>query len=304
MKIRILIALFLVIFSGVKAQEIKVFWTNDSIQIGEQTNLVMLLKKVPSNFKFDPTSGEISCGIKHKGEQLWKNEGVLEILSFKDTTYVQKGQTIWKGTYTLTAWDSASYQFPMIHFSSTDSSLQKQAAPLFVGFIKRKFDDSIDEVKVVAVDDSAWYNSVWWFIIPLLVVIVGLYFWNKQKRLQAKPKLSLKMRTNQAIAALKAKGYWKQDKTAKHYIEFSTILRRFLSERYGLYLMERTTYETVLLLKTQNIEPEIISVIQDLLNESDLIKFGKMNADEFTIISSMNRLEEVVIALSPLEVIE
>lgn len=57
------------------------------------------------------------------------------------------------------------------------------------------------------------------------------------------------MRTNQAIAALKAKGYWKQDKTAKHYIEFSTILRRFLSERYGLYLMERTTYETVLLLK-------------------------------------------------------
>lgn len=205
MKIKSLIALFLVIFSSVKAQEIKVFWTNDSIQIGEQTNLVMLLKKVPSNFKFDPISGEISCGIKHKGEQLWKNEGVLEILSFKDTTYVLKGQTIWKGTYTLTAWDSASYQFPMIHFSSTDSALQKQAAPLFVGFIKRKFDDSIDEVKVVAVDDSAWYNSVWWFIIPLLVVIVGLYFWNKQKTIASQTQAFFKNANQSSNRCFKSK---------------------------------------------------------------------------------------------------
>jgi hypothetical protein len=175
---------------------------------------------------------------------------------------------------------------------------------LYVGFVKRKIDDSIDEVKVIAVADNSWLRSFWWLLIPLMIVVVGLYFWNKQKRLQARPKLSLKVRTTKAISELKAKEYWKKDQIAKHYVEFSTILRHFLSERFSLNLMERTTHETILLLKTQNIEIEIIQQIEDLLNESDLIKFGKMNADEFTIVSSMNRLEEVVIALSPLEVIE
>lgn len=304
MRIFIVIAICLLSFSNGKAQEIQVFWSNDSIQIGEQTQLIMVLKGVPSQFKFDPKSGEIPCGIKHTGEKLWKKEGLLEILSFKDSNYTQNGVAFWKGTYTLTAWDSATYQFPIIHFSAWDSSLQKQAMPLHVGFVKRKIDDSIDEVKVVALEERTWLSSIWWFIVPLVLMVVGLYFWNKQKRLQAKPKLSLKLRTNQAITALRAKAYWKNNQTAKHYIEFSTILRRFLSERYGLYLMERTTHETILLLRTQNLEPEMITVIQDLLNESDLIKFGKMHADEFTVIASMNRLEEVVIALSPLEVIE
>jgi hypothetical protein len=116
--------------------------------------------------------------------------------------------------------------------------------------------------------------------------------------------LSLQERTRIGLEALRKQGYWKKGQINEHYIEFSFLLRSFLSARYELNLMERTTYETLLLLRTKNIPEPTIGRIRRLLQESDVVKFGMAIPDEESIILGMNYFEQLIVELSPLELIQ
>lgn len=287
------------------AQTKRVYWAEDSVRIGDKAKLTILVKHKPKQFDYNPISDVFICDVNHKGQILWKPGGELEIESFKDTTYTSKGITYWKGTYTLIAWDSARYRLPELWMSWKDSTFSFRAPNLYVGFVKKKVKDGIEEIPIEPENDYwRWIKKYWWAIVIVVIGIIIVILWNRRRTIKKSDELSLRERTLQAIQQLRKKEDWLHGKTKSHYVGFSAILKQYLSSRYELNLMERTTYETITLLKVKGLDRDMVRRIEVLLRESDMVKFAKTELNDMHIRSSLFRLEEIVTELSPLEIPE
>ncbi len=297
---------FLLLSGSAIAQPLTARWSTDNCMIGEQVVLTIQFRKAPKTLKYNSYSAEIPCELKMDSSKLTQN-GTLEIIGrFSDTTYKKKGEQIWEGRYTLTAWDTGVYIFPLILVDPGigDTIYNVQPKPLTVSFVKKKIGNELDEVPVIVETDFWWWlKDYWWIGIILLIGVLILWIRKRNKRRPAKL-LSLKDRTLIALEALRKQGYWKTGKITEHYMEFSFLLRSFLSARYSLNLMERTTYETVLLLRSSNVPEETLLRIRKLLQESDMVKFAMGIPDEENILLSMTYMEQLIIELSPLELVE
>lgn len=292
-------------FAAGFAQTKRVYWAEDSVRIGDKAKLTILVKHKPKQFDYNPISDVFICDVSHKGQMLWKPGGELEIESFKDTTYTSNGIRYWKGTYTLIAWDSARYRLPELWMTWKDSTFSFRAPNLYVGFVKKKVKDGIEEIPIEPENDYwRWIKKYWWAIVIVVIGIIIVILWNKRRTIKKSDELSLRERTLQAIQQLRKKEDWLHGKTKSHYVGFSAILKQYLSSRYELNLMERTTYETIALLKVKGLDREIVRRIEVLLRESDMVKFAKTELNDMHIRSSLFRLEEIVTELSPLEIPE
>ncbi len=292
-------------FAAGFAQTKRVYWAEDSVRIGDKAKLTILVKHKPKQFDYNPISDVFICDISHKGQMLWKPGGELEIESFKDTTYTSNGIRYWKGTYTLIAWDSAKYRLPELWMSWKDSTFSFRAPNLYVGFVKKKVKDGVEEIPIEPENDYwRWIKKYWWTIVIGVIGIVLAILWNKRRMIKKSDELSLRERTLQAIQQLRKREDWLHGKTKSHYVGFSAILKQYLSSRYELNLMERTTYETITLLKIKGLDRDMIRRIEVLLRESDMVKFAKTELNDMHIRSSLFRLEEIVTELSPLEIPE
>ena len=292
-------------FGAVFAQTKRVYWERDSVRIGDKAHLTILVKHKPKKFDYNPIQDVFICDVNHKGETLWKPGGELEIESFEDTTYTQKGIKYWKGVYTLIAWDSAKYRLPELWISWKDSTFSFRAPNLYVGFIKKKVKDGIEEIAIEPENDY-WvlFKKYWWVLLILAAGITSGILWNKRRKIKKSEELSLRDRTLMAINQLRKKEDWLHDKTKMHYVNFSAVLKMYLSSRYELNLMERTTFETISLLKLKGLDLNVVRRIEVLLREADMVKFAKTELNDLHIRSSLFRLEEIVTELSPLEIPE
>ena len=147
------------------AQTKHVFWGEDSVRIGDKARLTILVKDKPAKFDYNPISDIFICEVTHKGERLWKPGGELEIESFRDTSYTQNGIKYWKGVYTLIAWDSAKYRLPELWMTWKDSSFSFHAPNLYVGFVKKKVKEGIDEIPIEPENDYWILFKKYWLIL-------------------------------------------------------------------------------------------------------------------------------------------
>jgi hypothetical protein len=292
-------------FAVVFAQTKRVYWAEDSVRIGDKAQLTILVKNKPTKFDYNPISDIFICDVTHKGETLWKPGGELEIESFRDTTYTQKGIKYWKGVYTLIAWDSAKYRLPELWMTWKDSTFSFRAPNLYVGFVKKKVKEGIEEIPIEPEEDY-WrlLKKYWWVLVVIAAGITIGILWNKRRKIKKSEELSLRERTLLAIKQLRKKEDWLHGKTKAHYVAFSSVLKMYLSSRYELSLMERTTQETITLLKLKGLDFNMIRRIEVLLREADMVKFAKTELDQLHIQSSLFRLDEIVTELSPLEIPE
>lgn len=280
-------------------------WSTDSCLLGEQAVLKIRLQKAPKKVEYDQYSGEVPCRMKQNATSLTK-EGTLEIIGrFTDTTYDRNGQNVWEGRYTLTAWDTGKYIFPPIRVTAGDSTYSVQPRTLVVSFVKKKTSVDIEEVPVETTFDLwRWFKKYWWaFALPVfgLGVYIALKKTRRKKALRGK---SLKERSLIYLEELRRKALWRSGRINEHYIEFSTLLRSYLSGRYEVNLMERTTHETMLLLRAKGLPQETLERIRRLLAESDMVKFAKGIPDEESILLSLSYLEQLIVELSPLDLNE
>ncbi len=299
----VVVIAFLLVSAVVFGQRATIKWDRSTIQMGEQATLRIRIKKPPKKVQHHPLEGEISCGMRSDSSSLTV-DGKLEITRpFADTTYSKANEQIWEGVYTVTAWDTGVYVMPVLSVGLSDTTLNLQAPDLKVGFTKQPLADELQEMTAELPDEPSWLETYWWLVfIPLAVVIVLLI--RRRNTVKAVKQLSLKQRTQIAIDALKKQAYWKQGKINEHYIEFSFLLRSFLSARYELNLTERTTYETMVLLTKKDIPEDTLRKIKSLLQESDMVKFAKGLPDAEETELSLLRFEELVVELSPLDIVE
>jgi hypothetical protein len=93
-----------------------------------------------------------------------------------------------------------------------------------------------------------------------------------------------------------------QGKIEQFYGELSWILKRYLTGRYRVELMEATSAEVPSLLRQSGVGKEAIHSIAELLAESDRVKFARSLPDAAAWRTAVERVYRIVDATKPAEV--
>ena len=293
------------------SQNLKTNSDKKSILIGEPFTITYRVKTVKGDsIFFQPKSGEIPSEIT-TSSTLRKEGTPFEIIDeFDDTTIVSKSSLLWLGTYVVTVWDSGEFVIPGPDIIIADSTFQFPELKVKASLVAPKKDIDIYDIheNYTDIPDEPFaivpFLKKWWWIILILLLILGYYLYKKRKPVEEEEQrhVSLKQRTLIAIEALEKEKMWERGKLKEHYVELSYILRSYLTRRYEISLLERTTSQTKLLLKENGLNDDTIDTIVQILNQSDMVKFAKSKPDLVAILRISTLAKQIVAETSPLEI--
>lgn len=301
--------------SQVFSQEGSVSLSQNSILIGENITLTyrITLQK-NTTFKFIPKQNILPSYRKSKtGILSSATSDDIEILSpFHDTVFTMKDSKIWIGIYQITAWDSGTFVLENSSILIDDSTFFFPNIELTASLVKAKQGQDIYDIKESFAEIpnepfsiKKFAKNNWWWLsliaISLVVYLIYKRFKTLNKQIPVFKELSLKDRTLIAIDALEKERLWEKNKVKEHFVELSFILRSYLSSRFEINLLEKTTHETKLLLQQKGLHDETIIVIISILFESDMVKFAKSQPDEISVLKISQLARQVVAETSPIE---
>lgn len=318
MKALIYIATFLFAFQS-WSQELSATLNHSRILIGEQVEMTLKVKLKPRTYlRYEAFAGFVPGKIQQANSQLTTNQKVeLEIVrDFYDTLIKGKDRDTWIGKYTITCWDSGTVVIPEQAITIGDSTLYFNELRLSCGMVPSVKNQDIFDIKEsfaeVEEPQTRFYkfiltvgqNSYW--LVPLLIILIIIFIQLRRHKKAAKPKrsepeISLKDKTLIAIESLENRKLWNDGQLKLHYIELSYIMRSYLSSRYTISLLDKTTIETRLLLKQCGLHTETIDTLMTILNQSDMVKFAKSEPDEITILKVSILAKQIVAETSPIE---
>ena len=289
--------------------------SQNSILIGEKTTITY---SIPLNGNkkplFKPENGFMtSRSISKNGILSGENSDQLEILSpFKDTIIQAESSRWWIGVYEITAWDSGFYRIEGPSIKLSNATFDFPVIELRADLVKAKkgqaiydIKESFAEIPMEPFSIKKFTKNYWWMLI-LLALIIGviIYIRKKTKKKASEPAkiLTLKEQTLEAINTLENLRLWENQKTKEHFIDLSLLIRTYLSSRFTINLLEKTTYETKLLLQQKGLEDRTIDTIILLLTESDMVKFAKSQPEEIAILKIDQYAREIVAETSQFEI--
>lgn len=291
--------------------------SDESLLIGQSVSITYSIEaNLGDSIIFQPKSNEIEAlSITDKGSL--SSDGIeFEIIGdFKDTFLIQKSDKKWIGQYTVTAWDSGMYLIPGPSIVINDSTFTLPDISLTC-----YLSDPIDGIDLYDIRESyadippnpfsliTFLKSNWWWISIITLSIIGFLWYKRYKKRKLEEEeyederpVSLKQRTLIAIESLEEAKLWEQDRLKEHFVELSYILRSYLTSRYDISLLEKTTYEATLILTKKGLEKETVDVIMRILSQSDMVKFAKSEPDVIAILRVSTLAKQVVAETSPLD---
>jgi len=317
MRTVILYIAFLFASISLFAQQGKTTLSQNSILVGEKITLTYTIT-FPKNktFKFTPENSVIPSYRKARNGILTNStSNDIEILTpFHDSLYTKNSEKVWIGRYEITAWDSGTYVLANANIIIDDSTYQFPQVELSCGLVKAIKDQDIYDIREnfaeipeepLSVKIKTFAKNNWWWLALIGAAILGLFIYFRLKKVnRVIPKireLPLKERTLLAIDALEKARLWEKGQLKEHFIELSFILRSYLSSRYSINLLEKTTHETKLLLQHKGLHEETIRVIISILSESDMVKFAKSQPEEIAVLKISQLARQVIAETSPIE---
>lgn len=308
----IYIAFLFISFSGI-SQKLSSNVSVKKILIGEPimvTYSVVLDKNTTIDFEEEHDN---IIGNTAGGGTLTKKNAQFEITeAFTDTTKFKNNDKEWIGRYTVTIWDSGTFILPAPRIYINDSSYKFQDIVIYANYTKQikgvdiyDINESFAEIPEEPFSFTEFLEKNWWWLL-ILLLIIPIYFIvrrGKQDKIPAPlfKAMSLKERTLLAIDALDNEKLWEKDKLKEHFVELSYILRSYLTARYSIAVLEKTTYETKLLLTQKGLNEDTIENIGRILSESDMVKFAKSKPEVISILRVSTLARQIVAETSPLD---
>ncbi len=287
--------------------------SHNEIAIGEPVIVsYSILTKKEDTVLFQPKIDVIEARMVSETGDLSSEKVDFEILQpFIDTFIFDHKEKFWEGQYVVTAWDSGLFVIPPTTIVINDSTYQFETLSLKVNLLPKEEGVDIYDIKEKYADipekpfSIVEFISNYWWIFAILIFAVVLYFtFRKRKEVEEEKEpvvMSLKERTLRAIEGLENAKMWEKGKLKQHYIELSFILRSYLTSRYGISLLEKTTYETQLLLTQKGLNKETVDAITTILSQSDMVKFAKSKPDTVAILRISTLAKQIVAETSPLD---
>ena len=309
----LLVYSFLLIGLTASSQELKASISKSKINVGDTATIYYsVIGKSFDKTRFLPYNQLIPGYLINKNGSVTvqKSNEIECIQPFKDTVYKKVSQKIWIGKYKITIWDSGSYLIKGPKILIDDSTIYFPDLTINADFIdavpgndiydiKENFTQLPEETITTQIKNNAW------ILILILFVAIAIYIYLKRKNSSSPiPKsrqLSLKKRTLLAIDGLEKLRLWERNQLKEHFVELSFIVRSYLSSRYEIQLMERTTKDAILILEQKGLSDDILIVVKQILEESDLVKFAKSNPLEHDIIKVSAIARQVIYQTSPID---
>lgn len=232
--------------------------------------------------------------------------GGLEVLSMgnPDTTITDNVRTI-NMKYLVTSFDSTLYFIPSMPVSDGIDTIKSNSFGLKVTAPELKDStlaylekmntgqtDSIDfeqlqlnDIKAIQKLPFSWkdFLGLLWIplIILLLIAIVGAIIYiiiRRNKRgyfFTPPPVLPPHVRAMNSLEKIKAEKIWQQERYKEFYTQLTDVLRRYMSERFGINSLEMTTGEILSIIRTKSEEDSVYENLKQVLIIADLVKFAK-----------------------------
>lgn len=305
------VLLILVLCSlNVAAQTKMTYISKKSVTVGESFMVRYELSyPIRSNFKFQrPPLYFPAQRINNQSKLVESAFNEVEVLKFTDTTVFAGTQNIWYADFELVAWNEGYIELTGLPFEL--KGLKDRFSSLLVDvklMPKREGVDIYDIYeffpKVKRTFSLKDFFRQWGLLILLILLLVFLAFiWLKRKS-KSKTTIeikSLEFQTLESLDALHKRALWIEDEK-RNATESAFILRWYLSARYNVSLLERTTLETYNLLQFKKINLSHLSQIHEILKKLDMIKFAtaKLGPEEHESI--LKQLKQIVIETSPKE---
>lgn len=217
-----------------------------------------------------------------------------------DTANSNGVKTLTQKVY-LTAFDSGNYQISPLIFLTIDRNnntkiFNSKALFLTVNTLDiSKMKDINDIKKHIEIERSFWDYWVYYVIGIAVLLALFLYFkfFRRKKKVETQAQvareiiLDPKKWLNDELSALKQQELWRSGEFKKHYTVISDAFRRYFELKYKLPTMEQTTPEIEASLR-DNLDANLLSEIIALLEQADLVKFAKYQANDSEAIQILN----------------
>jgi hypothetical protein len=304
----------------IRAQQAKTVLSKSDFEVGEKITLTyMLLYNDKLTFQFNTNKNELPFEkMNSKGSFISDTSSSLEILSpLKDTLIKEPNQQLWTGIFEIMVWDTGTYKISEVLFNFNNQVVKFPSAIFKTHLVAKKDSTDIynikeefaeipkdlDESKANSKSNSYMWLLVWVAIVVFAFILIRSIL-KKKMKLSTDEVVDFQRQTINAINELERKQLWLKGMDKEHYSELSYHLRSYFSFCFELNLLEKTTHETVLLLKQIGLEPNKITEIQSLLNGADLVKFAQYKPEEDRNLALLERAKVIVQNTKPINAID
>ena len=247
------------------------------ILVGEQTTLHVTVTTDPNRRIIIPLpSDTLMTGV--------------EVISVSDAdSTVADGRLVIRRDILVTSFDSSLYLLPpFIAIEGTDTIASNQVA-LKVSTVPvdvdnpEKFYDIKDVWKppFVLADYYPWIFGV---LTALFLICVIGYLVQRYRRHRsevpvkpAEPELPPYETAIRELDSIKDQKLWQQGLNKEYYTQVTDTLRRYISRRYGVNAMEKTSEEILAIIERETDERSVYDTLRQVLRLSDYVKFAKLH---------------------------
>ena len=298
--------LFLSVFYSfyVQGQDLKTAISHNEVRVGD---VFVLEYRISGADQFPKAiePGNIFPSILLSSDTLKNNSNFIdvEIIGFRDSLLIIENDSIVVRKYELIAWDSCALSLIGFDFSYQDSLIQFPPVYLNVSFYQPKEGTELMDIKEYFNDwkkkespDEAKNNYRIIALVILTIAGILLFFYFNQRRVNKRKEAfqkSLEEITMEQINALKEIELWKSDLKG-HFVRFSFILRSYLSNRYEVSFLDKTTEQSRIILDSLGIDHTLNQKILELLKHSDMVKFAESSIEEEYIFVLFTSISAVV----------
>ena len=226
----------------------------------------------------------------------------LEIIGTKDSSYLRNNEIFSQREYTIVAWDSCELSLDGFEYRLKNKILKSQKV-----YLKVSFYDIVEGIEMYDIKESfsSWKVSgkgsiiLFWILVILasILVFISILFWSKRffkSQKKVEHVLPLQERILSDINQLYSEELWLNHKLQEHFVRFSYLLRSYLTERFQISFLDKTTYQSKILLKKIDINESTRTKIVQLLTASDFVKFADSSISNQRIASLKIAIENII----------
>ncbi len=247
------------------------------ILVGEQTTLHVTVTTDPNPRIIIPLpSDTLMTGV--------------EVISVSDAdSTIADGRLIIRRDILVTSFDSSLYLLPPFvvidggdTIASDQVALKVSTVPVDVDNPEQFYDiKDVWQPPFVLADYYPWIFGI---LTALFIICVIGYLVQRYRRHRseapvksAEPELPPYETAIRELDSIKDQKLWQQGLNKEYYTQVTDTLRRYISRRYGVNAMEKTSEEILAIIERESDERSVYDTLRQVLRLSDYVKFAKLH---------------------------
>jgi len=281
---------------------VSIGWAKDSqLSVQAEADRTALTVGDPLHFtltlKYSPDLKIDSLNLKEKLNK-------FEVRDSTVTTKIKKGEIISQYRFTLVPWQVGEYEIPSLSISYKDKEGKQKSVfsdpiKIEVKSLLGQVTDSTDIKGLKAqmnLGRSAWFYLFTALALLALGTSLALYLLNRRKKKLTKPEI---IQTPWEVALEELQNLLQAHRLGRipvkeYYFRLTEILRGYLERRFGIPFLESTTAEIRAQLERNYLNPESKKSLLQFLEQSDLVKFAKVQPETQKLTSDWELAYQIV----------